>query len=168
MALRRIIKYGHPYLRVKSQRVEKIDDEIRNLVDDMIETMIEAEGIGLAAPQVAQTLSLLVINNTIIEEDAEPQAYINPTVYDEAGEIVMEEGCLSIPDIREDVKRPESVKVKYTDLDGEECDEQINGMLARVMLHEVDHLNGVLFIDKISPMKRKLLSKKLKKIASGD
>lgn len=168
MAIRKIINYGHPYLRVKSQKVEKIDDEIRELIKDMIETMIDAEGIGLAAPQVAQTISLLVINTDHIEEGAEPEAFINPVIYDDEGESSMEEGCLSIPDIREDVKRPETIKIKYTDIDGLEHDEQMSGMLARVMQHEVDHLNGVLFIDKISPMKRRLLSKKLKNIASGN
>lgn len=168
MAVRKIVKYGHPYLRMKSQKVEKIDDEIRKLVEDMIETMIEAEGIGLAAPQVAQALSLLVINKDHIEEGAEPEAYINPAIYEEEGEDILEEGCLSIPDIREDVKRPETIRVKYTGIDGLEHDEPMSGMLARVMQHEVDHLNGVLFIDKISPMKRRLLSKRLKNIASGN
>lgn len=168
MAALKIVKYGHAYLRMKSQKVDKIDDGIRKLVDDMFETMIEAEGIGLAAPQVAQAISLLVINKDHIGEGAEPEAYINPIIYNKEGESSMEEGCLSIPDIREDVKRAEIIKIKYTDINGIEHDEQMNGMLARVMQHEVDHLNGVLFIDKISPMKRKLLSKRLKNIASGN
>ena len=166
MALRDIIKYGHPTLRIKTKDLEQIDDDIRNLADDMIDTMITAEGIGLAAPQVNQSISLLVVNNTFIEDGEVPKAYINPVIKETGGNCVLEEGCLSIPDIREDVERPETITIKYLDIDGVEREERCNGMLARVLLHEIDHLNGVLFVDRISPMKRKLLSKKLKKIAS--
>lgn len=168
MATREIIRYGHPLLRVQASPLENIDESIHALAEDMIETMIEAEGIGLAAPQVAESIALLVVNNGLIEDGAEAKAYINPVIQEEHGSTVMEEGCLSIPDIREDVARPESIRVTYQDLAGTEHDELCDGMLARVLQHEIDHLNGVLFIDRISPMKRKLLSKKLKRIAAGD
>ena len=166
MALRYIVKYGHPALRMKARQIEKIDDSIRELAEDMIETMEAAEGIGLAAPQIAESITLLVINFNLIEEDASSKAYINPVILAEEGNLNMEEGCLSIPDIREDVVRPEKIKIKYQDLNGVRHEEECNGMLARVLQHEIDHLHGVLFIDRIGQIKRKLLSKKLKTIAA--
>ena len=166
MALRYIVKYGHPVLRLKAREIKKIGDSIRDLAEDMIETMEAAEGIGLAAPQIAEPITLLVINSGLIEEDAPSKAYINPVILAEEGTFNMEEGCLSIPDIREDVVRAEKIKIKYQDLDGLEHEEECSGMLARVLQHEVDHLNGVLFIDRISQIKRKLLSKKLKAIVA--
>ncbi len=166
MALRYIVKYGHPALRMKARQIETISASIRELAEDMIETMEVAEGIGLAAPQIAESKTLLVINAGLIEEDAPAKVYINPVILAEAGSISMEEGCLSIPDIREDVIRPEMIKIKYLDLEGGQHEEECNGMLARVLQHEVDHLNGLLFVDRISQIKRKLLSKKLKAIAT--
>lgn len=166
MALRYIVKYGHPALRMKARQIETISASIRELAEDMIETMEVAEGIGLAAPQIAESKTLLVINAGLIEEDAPAKVFINPVILAEAGSISMEEGCLSIPDIREDVIRPEMIKIKYLDLEGGQHEEECNGMLARVLQHEVDHLNGLLFVDRISQIKRKLLSKKLKAIAA--
>ncbi|MFQ5648458.1 MAG: peptide deformylase [bacterium] len=166
MALRYIVKYGHPSLRMKAHAIEVVDDTIRTLAEDMVETMYEAEGIGLAAPQVAEPLAVCVVNYGMIEEGTAARVYINPVLTDEEGSTKMEEGCLSIPDIREDVERPESIRVRYQDLNGVLHDERCEGMLARVLQHEIDHLNGVLFVDRISPMKRKLLSKKLKRIAA--
>jgi len=166
MALRYIVKYGHPALRMKARQIETISASIRELAEDMIETMEVAEGIGLAAPQIAESKTLLVINAGLIEEDAPAKVFINPVILAEAGSISMEEGCLSIPDIREDVIRPEMIKIKYLDLEGGQHEEECNGMLARVLQHEVDHLNGLLFVDRISQIKRKLLSKKLKALAA--
>ena len=166
MALRYIVKYGHPALRMKARQIETISASIRELAEDMIETMEVAEGIGLAAPQIAESKTLLVINAGLIEEDVPAKVYINPVILAEAGSISMEEGCLSIPDIREDVIRPEMIKIKYLDLEGGQHEEECNGMLARVLQHEVDHLNGLLFVDRISQIKRKLLSKKLKALAA--
>lgn len=168
MALREILLFGHPILRMKASPLEAIDESVHTLVEDMIDTMLAAEGIGLAAPQVGETISLLIVNNGLLEEGVEPKAYINPAILEEDGVSVTEEGCLSIPDIREDVTRPESIRVTYQDIDGVQHDERCDSMLARVLLHEIDHLNGVLFVDRLSPMKRKLLSKKLRRIAAGD
>lgn len=165
MATRTIVKYGHPALRIKAQPVGEIDDDIHKLVGDMIDTMRDAEGIGLAAPQVAESVAVCVVDLALIEEGAPPKAYVNPEVLQESGSFSMEEGCLSIPEIREDVIRPETVRVRYRDLSGEEHEETLSGMLARVLQHEIDHLNGILFIDKISPIKRKLLSKRLRKLS---
>lgn len=166
MALRYIVKYGNPILRMKAQQIEEIDDSIRDLAEDMIETMETAEGIGLAAPQVAEPITLLVVNLGLIEEGASPKAYVNPVILADEATCNIEEGCLSIPDIREDVVRPEKIQIKYQDLDGVEHEEECSGMLARVLQHEVDHLNGVLFVDRISQIKRTLISKKLKAIAA--
>ena len=167
MAVRRIVIYGDPILRRQTAPVEQITAETRELVDDMIDTMYEAEGIGLAAPQVGEPVAVCIVNMGLIhDDDSDPRAYINPEILAEEGTCTMEEGCLSIPDIREDVTRPEAVTVRYQDLEGQVHEERVDGLLARVLQHEIDHLNGVLFIDRISPIKRKLLSKKLKRLAA--
>ncbi len=166
MAVRDIVLYGQPVLRLKSRPVDGFDAGLQVLVDDMVETMYEADGIGLAAPQVGESLSLCVVNNGLIEDGAEPRTYVNPVIYEESGSCTIEEGCLSIPDIREDVVRSEFVRVKYLDLDGQEHDEKCDGMLARVLQHEIDHLNGILFVDRVSSIRRRLLEKRLKRIAA--
>ncbi|MFQ5705887.1 MAG: peptide deformylase [bacterium] len=165
MAVLPIIKYGNPILRVQTSPVAEITEEHRILVDDMIETMQEAEGVGLAAPQVAESIAVCIVDLGLIEEGAAPKAYINPVILQVEGSESLEEGCLSIPDIREEVIRPQIIQVKYLDLYGTEHEEVCGGMLSRVLQHEIDHLNGVLFIDRISSIKRKLLAKKLKRIA---
>ncbi|UCE07698.1 MAG: peptide deformylase [bacterium] len=164
----RVIKYGNPILRVKARKVDKIDDSIRKLADDMILTMQWDGGIGLAAPQVAQSLSLLVVDHGLVYEDGEPTAYINPEILDSEGESIMEEGCLSIPDIREEVKRPEVITLRYQNLNGDTLEKKVDGLLARVLQHEIDHLHGVLFVDRISPLKKQLLKKELKAIAEDE
>ena len=164
----RVIKYGNPILRMKADRIEKIDDSIRELVDDMILTMQWEAGIGLAAPQVAQSIALLVVDHSLIYEDGVPTAYINPEILASEGETVMEEGCLSIPDIREEVKRPEIITIRYQNVEGDIKEERLDGLLARVLQHEIDHLKGVLFVDKISPLKKQLLKKELKTIANDE
>lgn len=166
MAVRDIITYGHPILRMKSRPIEKVDDSIRQLVEDMIDTMFAAEGIGLAAPQVAESISLCIVNMGMIKEGEAPKAFINPEILDEQGSSTMEEGCLSIPEIREEVTRAESIRIRYQDLEGVKHEEECHDMLARVLQHEIDHLNGVLFIDRITPIRRKLLTKRLKAIAA--
>ncbi|NOZ61014.1 MAG: peptide deformylase [Calditrichaeota bacterium] len=164
----RVIKYGNPILRMKAKRVEKVDHRIRQLAEKMIEKMRDEEGIGLAAPQVAESFSLLVVDHSLIEEDGEPAAYLNPEILFAEGESVIEEGCLSIPDVREDVKRPEVITVRYQDINSNIHEKQIDGLLARVLQHEIDHLNGVLFVDRISSVKKKLLHKKLRQIAAEE
>jgi peptide deformylase len=165
MARLRIRKYGDPVLRKKASPITEIDEAIRELAEDMIETMQDAEGVGLAAPQVGESLRLFVVDIGVIEEDGLPRAFVNAEILSASGEERLEEGCLSIPGITEDVVRPSQIKVRYTTLDGETVEEECEGLLARVIQHEVDHLNGVFFIDRISPMKRRLLEKRLRKIA---
>lgn len=166
MALLQIRIYGDPILRAKAAPIEKFDDYLRTLAEDMIETMQAAHGIGLAAPQIGLSLSLCVVDVGLIEEGAPPQAYVNPQILEEFGDkVVMEEGCLSIPDVNENVSRSEGIRLKYQDLQRQTHETQCTGMLARVLLHEIDHLHGIFFTDRLGPMKRKLVAKKLRALA---
>lgn len=144
MALRNIRIKGDELLRKKSRKVDKINERIKILVEDMIETMNENEGIGLAAPQVG------ILKRVIVVDVGEgPIAMVNPEIISRDGEQIITEGCLSVPNINGNVKRPENLKVKYLDLENKEHDILTEGLLSVVISHEVDHLNGVLFIDKI-------------------
>ncbi len=166
MAVLPIRKYGDPVLRRKAEPVDRFDEELLNLVDDMIDTMEAAEGIGLAAPQVGVSKAVCVVNMHYIQEGTPPQAFVNPEILEEFGENVsMEEGCLSIPGIAEEVTRKKGIRIRYQDLEGNVHETQCTDMLARVLQHEVDHLHGIFFTDRLGPMKRKLLAKKLKAIA---
>ncbi len=151
---------GDEVLRTVATPVEKFDKKLRYLVDDMFETMYDAEGIGLAAPQVGESIRLLVVDVSDIEEDKEPTAFINPEIIDSTGSSTVEEGCLSIPGAREEVTRPERIRVKYNDVDGKQFEEEFSGWMARVLQHEIDHLDGVLFIDYLSPVKQKIIESK--------
>lgn len=164
MAVLPIIKLGHPSLRKKAEKIKEINNEIRELAANMIDTMRVHEGIGLAGPQVNVLKRLFVIDLTIIDETLEPKAYLNPKILSKDGSELMEEGCLSIPEVREDVERPFTLKVEYQTLEGETMQEELDDLPARVFQHELDHLNGVLFIDHISTLRRKLLEPQLKKI----
>jgi peptide deformylase len=164
MSIRRIVRYGNPILRQKSERIEVFDEELSQLAADMVKAMREGEGIGLAAPQVAKSISMFVIDMGLITDDGKPMAVINPEIVQSEGQISIEEGCLCFPDVREEIKRPEIIRVKYQDLNGAEHEEEFGGYKSRVFQHEIDHLNGVLFIDHLGPMKRRLLHKRLKQI----
>ncbi|MDW7667503.1 MAG: peptide deformylase [Bacillota bacterium] len=144
MALRNLRLEGDEILRKKSRVIKNINDRIRVLSEDMVETMIENNGIGLAAPQVGVLKRLIVVD---IEED--PMVMVNPEILEKSGEQIINEGCLSVPNKNGDVKRPEQLKVKYTDLNGNSHTIKTEGLLSVVISHEVDHLNGVLFIDKV-------------------
>jgi peptide deformylase len=166
MALRDIIILPDKRLRSVSKPVAGIDDEIRTLVADMLETMYKAPGIGLAAIQVAVPARVVVMDLSKREGPTEPRVFINPEIIWKSEEISRyEEGCLSIPDIQEDVERPARVKVKYLDLDGKPQEDEADGLFATCIQHEVDHLNGVLFIDYISKLKRDRIIKKFGKAA---
>ncbi len=169
MALRDIIILPDRRLRSVSKPVAGIDKAIRTLVDDMFETMYKAPGIGLAAIQVAVPARVVVMDLSKREDNAEPQVFINPEITWRSEETSLyEEGCLSIPDIHEDVERPARVKVKYLDLDGEPQEIDADGLFATCIQHEVDHLNGVLFIDHISKLKRDRVIKKFGKAAKRE
>jgi peptide deformylase len=166
MAILPIRKYGDPILRKKTIKVDAFDASIQQVAADMIETMQAAKGIGLAANQIGLTHALCVVDVGLVTEGAPPQAFVNPVIVQELGkEVPYEEGCLSIPDINEEVMRKERVRVRYQDLTGAPHEQECDGTLARVLLHEVDHLNGIFFVDRLSTLKRKLLNKKLKAIA---
>lgn len=165
MALLHIRKYGDPVLRQKAQPIEAINGAIEELAESMIETMQVAKGIGLAAPQVGLSKALCVVDIGLIEDGAPPEVFINPEIVEEFGEdVTMEEGCLSIPEVNEDVMRKKAIRVKYQDVHGEPHEMTCDGLLARVLLHEIDHLHGIFFTDRLSAIKRKLLAKKLKAI----
>ncbi len=168
MARLEIIKIGHPTLAKKSVRVEKVDDEIRRLARDMIDTMHAAPGIGLSAPQVNVNRRLITVDLSVGENQDELIVLVNPEILSREGKVVREEGCLSVPEIYEKVARPQKVVVKGRDLEGRDLVLEAQDMLARVFCHEVDHLDGKLFVDALSPLKRKLIRKKFKKIDDAD
>jgi peptide deformylase len=166
MALRDILILPDKRLRSVSKPVVEISDEIRTLVADMFDTMYEAPGIGLAAIQVGVPSRVVVMNLSKREAEAEPRVFINPEITWSSDEkSLYEEGCLSIPDIHEDVERPARVKIRYLDLDGKPQEADADGLFATCIQHEVDHLNGVLFIDHISKLKRERIIKKFAKAA---
>jgi peptide deformylase len=173
MAVLPIVEIPDPRLRLVSKPVDAVTDETRTLVADMIETMYDAHGIGLAAIQVGVDQRVLVIDLQD-QEDEEgkpikaPRAYINPEVLEESEETsVYNEGCLSIPEQYAEVQRPARCRVRWLDEQGESHEEELDGLLATCMQHEIDHLNGVLFIDHISRLKRGMLLKKLDKARRG-
>ena len=170
MALREIIILPDRQLRLVSKPIEKVTAEIRQLADDMFETMYEAPGIGLAAIQVAQPLRLITMDLAKKNEEGEvtpqPRVFINPEIISSSEETsIYEEGCLSIPEYYEEVERPGKVRVRFTDLDGKVHEEDAEGLYATCIQHEIDHLNGVLFVDYLSKLKRDRVLKKFTKAA---
>jgi peptide deformylase len=168
MSVLPIIKIGHPTLRKVAKSVDSFDIKLQKFVGDMIETMKVNEGIGLAAPQVNVLERIFVIDKKLIKEEWEAEAYINPELLAVEGAELLEEGCLSIPDIREEVERALKIQVKYQNLEGKEIFEELEGLHARVFLHELDHLEGILFIDRISNIKRKLIEPQIKEIKEAN
>jgi peptide deformylase len=160
--LRPIVLYPDPRLKQKSKPVTQFGPELRELAADMTETMRNANGVGLAAIQIGEAIRMMVMDEHFDQEDkGESTAYCNPEILNEEGIETIEEGCLSIPDVREDVERSFKVKVKYQDLDGKEKVSEYEGLLARCVLHEIDHMNGQLFIQKVPAVKRLFLKKQL-------
>ena len=162
MPQRKIVIEPDPILREKSAALEKVDDEIRALLDDMLETMYAAPGIGLAAVQVGILKRLIVIDISKNEEKKNPLFLINPEIISRSKKTsIYEEGCLSLPGHFAEVERPAECQIKFVDYDGKEKELQANGLLATCIQHEVDHLNGVLFIDYLSKLKKDMIVKKL-------
>jgi peptide deformylase len=161
MAMREIKTYPDPILNQVCQPVAEIDDDTRLLAEDMLETMYQANGLGLAAPQVGELLRLVVVDNREDENQrGNPLVLINPEVIAASGEIVHQEGCLSVPDYYADVKRAETVQVKCLNLDGKEVTLEARGIMAVCFQHEIDHLNGTLFLEHLSPLKRSLYKRR--------
>jgi peptide deformylase len=168
MALREILKIPDKRLRLVSEPVKRIDAGIRALVDDMFETMYDAPGIGLAAIQVGVAKRVVTTDLSKKEDSHEPRVFINPEiVWASKEKSTHEEGCLSIPEYYEEVERPLQVKVKYLDLDGKTREIEAAGLFATCLQHEIDHINGVLFIDHISKLKRDRVIKKFTKAAKA-
>lgn len=163
MAKRDILQYPDPRLRTRAERVAHIDDDVQRLIDDMFETMYEAPGIGLAATQVDVHRRIVVMD--LSEDGSEPRVFINPELLERAGEDSAEEGCLSIPGVYDSVDRAERVRVRALGRDGEPFELEAEGLLARCIQHELDHLEGRLFIDYLSELKRKRLRRRFEKAA---
>jgi peptide deformylase len=169
-----IVAYGDPVLRKKATPIEPAEyPHIKQLCDDMFETMYGARGVGLAAPQVGLSMRLFVVDASVFD-DEEPElknfkkVFINARILEESGkEWSFNEGCLSIPDVREDVTRPSTVKISYYDENWKHHEETYSGMAARVIQHEYDHIEGKLFTDKLSPLRKRLLEKRLNDISKG-
>ncbi len=161
MAKLRILEFPDPRLRKKAAPVEQVDDALRQLIDDMFETMYEAPGIGLAATQVDVHRRLLVAD--VSAEKDEPQVLINPEILEKGGTTVTEEGCLSVPGYFEEVERAEHIKARYLDREGNEQEREFEGLLAVCVQHEIDHLDGKLFVDYLSEIKRQRIRKRLDK-----
>jgi peptide deformylase len=169
MAVRPIIALPDKRLRLMSEPVARIDEDVRELVADMFETMYDAPGVGLAAVQVGVPKRVVTIDATRGEEEKQPIALINPeVVWSSEEKIAHEEGCLSIPEYLDEVERPERVKVRFLDLEGRAQELDADGLLARVVQHEIDHINGVLFIDHLSKLKRDRVIKKYAKAAKRE
>jgi peptide deformylase len=166
MALRDILIIPDKILRVVSKPVETVDAQVRALAEDMLETMYDAPGIGLAAIQIGEPLRLVTMDIAKKDEEREPRVFVNPEITWSSEEMnVHEEGCLSIPEYYEEVERPAKVRFRYLDLDGRLQEAEADGLFATCIQHEIDHLNGVLFIDHISKLKRDRVIKKYTKMA---
>lgn len=164
MAVLEIRKYPDEILKNKASEIKDIDSNVQKLIDDMIETMYKSNGIGLAAPQVGVLKRLIIVNISPPEEKKSLIVMINPQIVSTEGEVLSEEGCLSLPGFITRLKRREKVFVKGIDRKGKEIQMETNGLLSRVIQHEIDHLEGILLIDRISPLKRELFRKKYQKI----
>jgi peptide deformylase len=161
MAIRPILEYPDPKLREIAQPVIEVDDSIRQLVDDMAETMYAAPGVGLAAPQIGVSLRVFVIDIAGEDEPSDFRAFINPQILELLGTQTWKEGCLSFPGAAETIKRAEHVRVQAVGVDGKPFELEADGLLAVAIQHENDHLNGVLMIDKVGPIQRRRIGKKL-------
>lgn len=166
-----IVAYGSPVLRAKTEEIDQSYPGLKELLDNMYETMAESNGIGLAAPQVSKPIRLFMVDATAIE-DIEPagfkRTFINPIIEEEwETPWDFEEGCLSIPNIREIVKRNANIRITYYDENFNKHTEEFDGMIARIIQHEYDHIEGVLFTDRIHPLKRQFLKKRLENISKG-
>ena len=167
MAARPIVIYGDPVLREKSQPVESINQEVKDLVSSMVDTLKKAKGLGLAANQIGVAKRLFIVDLSAVDINASLYVFIDPEIIETEGSIEMEEGCLSFPDMYLKIVRPEKVKIQATDLEGNRFELAAEGMAARAILHEYDHIEGKLFIDRLTPLARTMLKGRLKKLAAA-
>ncbi len=168
MALREILTVPHPLLKKKSVAVEGVDDDLRALMDDMLETMYDAPGIGLAAVQVGVPKRVIVMDLSREEDEPAPRHFVNPQILWSSEETApYEEGCLSVPEIYDEVERPAKVRIRYLNYKGETIEEEAEGMYAVCIQHEMDHLEGILFVDHLSRLKRERAIAKVKKLVKA-
>ncbi len=167
MAERRIVTYGDPVLREVSKAVDVIDQQVKDLVSDLVDTLKKAKGLGLSAVQIGVLKRVFIIDLSAIDITETLRVFINPEIIETEDEVEMEEGCLSFPGIYQKIVRPAKVKVKATDLEGHEFVLEAGGLAARAVLHEYDHLEGVLYIERMTPLTRTLLRGRLKKLAKS-
>jgi len=165
MAILAVLKVPDPFLKKRVKKVQDITPEIESILNDMAETMYYSNGIGLAASQVGIDMRLVTIDISTEERKSELLKMINPEIIEGDGELIMEEGCLSIPEIRDEVKRYKRVKFRYLDNNGVEHQLEDDGLLARVVQHEIDHLDGIVFIDRLSALKKAMYYRRLRKEA---
>jgi len=164
MTIRKILVEPDPFLRQKSKKVEKVDDDVRSLINDMLETMHDAPGIGLAAIQIGVPKRIIVMDLAKGNEKKQPLYFVNPEIITKSEiDLTYEEGCLSVPGQFAEIDRPDRCKIKYLDYDGKEQVLNAEGLLATCIQHEIDHLEGILFIDYLSKLKRSMITKKLSK-----
>ena len=172
-----VIAYGDPVLKKKADEIDENYPNLKELIENMFETMYASNGVGIAAPQIGKSIRLFVIDASAVAEgdDGDPscedfkRVFINPIIFEESGtEWSCEEGCLSIPKIREDVKRKPNLKIEYYDENWELYEEELEGFAARVVQHEYDHIEGILFTDRINPLRKQLLKGKLRDIQKGN
>jgi peptide deformylase len=168
MAVLEIYHFPNPVLKQRTRPIQKVDPKILQLVHDMAETMYSAPGVGLAAPQVGHSLRVAVIDVTPPDQPKNLLVLINPEIVAAEGECTWQEGCLSVPECAEEVKRKKQVVVRYQNLRGETEEIEGEGLLAIALQHEIDHLDGLLFIDRLSPLKRRLIKKRFQKKEKGE
>lgn len=165
--LRDIIIWPDPLLKRTAESVTEFDESIRTLVADMFETMYSADGVGLAAPQVGQLRNIITVDTRPRQPESKPVAMINPVILKKEGSTLYLEGCLSLPGEAEEIERATNVRVKFQDVDGTEHEMDCDGLLAIVVQHESDHLNGVMFTDHVSVLKRELIRKRMKRLKAS-
>tara|TARA_E500000331_G_scaffold236931_1_gene227277 strand:+ start:7183 stop:7743 length:561 start_codon:yes stop_codon:yes gene_type:complete len=169
-----IVAFGNPVLREKCKEISEDYANLSQLIDDMFETMYKASGVGLAAPQINKAIRLFIIDTTAFAEDHESditplkEVFINPRIIKEKGkEWLFNEGCLSIPEIREDIARKSEIEIEYFDVNFKKYNKKFDGITARVIQHEYDHIQGILFTDKLSPLRKRVLKGKLNEVTKG-
>jgi peptide deformylase len=167
VAERRIVTYGDPVLREVSEAVDEINQQVKDLVSDMVDTLKEANGLGLSAVQIGVLKRVCIVDLSAIDITETLRVFINPEIFDIEGEIEMEEGCLSFPGIYQKIVRPAKVKVRAKDLEGREFVLEAAGLAARAILHEYDHLEGTLYVERMTPLTRTLLRGRLRKLAKS-
>lgn len=165
MAERSIVVYGDPILRQVSQPIEEIDNEVKDLVATLVAALKKANGLGLSAVQVGVLKRLFIVDVSVVDASESLRVFINPEIIETSGNVELEEGCLSFPGLYQKIVRPSKVRMRATDLDGNQFALEVDGMVARAILHEFDHLEGKLFVDLLSSLARTLIRGRLKKLA---